>query len=82
MDIQSTKLDLINWLSSLTDESIISKLYAIKNNNTKDWYDDLTKAERQNIQKGLNDLNNGNIHSNEEVKLAVRNKIQELKQRS
>ena len=34
MDIQAIKLDLINWLSSLTDESVISKLYDLKQTNS------------------------------------------------
>ena len=33
MDIQTIKLDLINWLIHLKDEAIINKINSIKNND-------------------------------------------------
>jgi hypothetical protein len=33
MDIQTEKLDIINWLINLNDESVINKIKALKSDN-------------------------------------------------
>jgi len=79
MDIQAQKLDLINWLVNLKDEIILNKLYSIKRNNVKDWYSELSNSQKEAINKGLTDIKNGNIISHEQVMMAAKNKIQQLK---
>ena len=46
MDLQSAKLDLIDWLISINDEQMIQKLTSIKNNDT-DQIDHLFKQDGQ-----------------------------------
>lgn len=43
MNLQSQKLDLIEWISKLNDSSVIEKLREIKENyaKSKNWYNDL-----------------------------------------
>ena len=67
MNIQSEKLGLIEWLSTLKDISIIEKLKAIKEDysKSKDWWDTLNKEELESIEKGLKDLEDSRIHSHE-----------------
>jgi hypothetical protein len=45
MNIQTEKLGLIEWLSTLNDISIIEKLKSIKEDysKSKDWWDTLNK---------------------------------------
>lgn len=67
MNIQSEKLGLIEWLSTLNDTSVIEKLKSIKEDysKSKDWWDMLNKEELESIERGLKDLEDGRIHSHE-----------------
>ena len=47
MNIQTEKLNLIEWISRLNDMSVIDKLKGIKDDysKSKDWWDTLNKEE-------------------------------------
>jgi predicted transcriptional regulator len=67
MDTTKTKKELIQWIESLNDESVISGLNAIKKSNKKgDWWDDISDAEQQEIKKGLDDARAGRVISNKD----------------
>ena len=59
MDIQTEKLELIEWLSKLSDTSTIKELKAIRKGKEADWWDSLSKAQKEDIEAGLSDLDNG-----------------------
>lgn len=63
MDIRAEKIKLMEWLNSLSDQSVIEKLMAIKEavSTSKDWYTLLSEEEKQSIQKGLSDVEKGNV---------------------
>ena len=67
MNIQAEKLDLIEWISRLNDNSIIDKLRQIKEDysKSKDWWDTLKKEEIESINRGLKDFDEGRIHSHD-----------------
>ncbi len=67
MNIQTEKLDLIEWISKLNDTSIIEKLSQIKADysKSKDWWDTLKKEELESIKRGLKDIEEGRVHSHE-----------------
>jgi len=67
MNIQSEKLNLIEWISRLNDNSIIERLRNIKDDYSKseDWWDSLKKEELESINRGLKDLDEGRVHTNE-----------------
>jgi hypothetical protein len=67
MNIQTEKLDLIEWISKLNDTSIINKLRQIKEDysKSKDWWDTLKKEEIESINRGLKDFEEGRIHSHD-----------------
>ena len=44
-----------------------------------DWYHSLSSSEKESITKGLQDLENGNVVSHEDVMTSVKNKIAALK---
>ncbi|XOV92056.1 MAG: hypothetical protein ACFHWX_17835 [Bacteroidota bacterium] len=73
MDIQSTKLELIRWLSDLQDPEIIEQLKVIKTG--KDWWDEIGEDERLAIDQGLDELNQGHGIPHEEVMQRVRDKL-------
>ncbi len=67
MDIKSEKLSLIEWISGLRDEKTIDKLMKFRESqqNSEDWWDSLRKEELESIQRGLKDIEEGRVHSNE-----------------
>lgn len=67
MNIQTEKLDLIEWITKLNDSGIIERLRKIKEDysKSKDWWDTLKKEEIDSINKGLLDFEEGRIHSHE-----------------
>ncbi len=70
MNIQTEKLDLIEWISRLNDSSIIHKLRQIKEDYSQsaDWWKHLNKEEKESIDRGLKDFEEGKIHSHEEAR--------------
>ena len=67
MNIQTEKLNLIEWISRINDISVIDKLKEIKDDysKSKDWWDTLNKEEIESIKRGLKDFEEGKIHSHE-----------------
>jgi len=67
MNIQTEKLDLIEWISRLNDSSIIDRLRKIKEDysKSKDWWDTLEKEELKSINRGLKDVEEGRTHSHD-----------------
>jgi predicted transcriptional regulator len=67
MNIQTEKLDLIEWISKLNDNSIIDKLRQIKADYSKSkaWSDNLNQEELESINRGLKDFEEGRTHSHD-----------------
>ena len=70
MNIQSEKLGLIEWIAKINDSSIIEKLRKVHDEyaKTPDWWDEISTAEKDSIQRGLKDIEQGRIHSHETAK--------------
>lgn len=71
MNIQAEKLGLIEWITRLNDSSIIEKLKRIKEEDvdSSDWWDEISIDEKESIQRGLKDIDNGRIHSHDTAKM-------------
>ena len=59
-------LALLNYLKTL-DFVSITKI--------EDWYDELSQEQIKSINKGLEDLENGNIHKDEDVRKSIHQRI-------
>lgn len=66
MNIEAEKLDLIQWLTQLTDENIISKIKALKGGQ-EDWWNMIGAEEKKEIQEGLSQANRGELISHDDV---------------
>lgn len=67
MDIQLEKYKIMEWLISINDERVISKIIEVKNENEKLWAEEITEAEKIFIKAGLKDIESGNTFSHEQV---------------
>lgn len=59
--ILNDKLDLIQWLSSIEDKAVIKKLIEFRKRETKDWWNEISDAEKSSIEKGINQADNGEL---------------------
>jgi hypothetical protein len=67
-NIQNTKIDIIQWITTLNDERILEKIVHIREKENKDWWDTISEAEKKSIEKGIFDADNDNVIPHEEVK--------------
>ena len=68
INIQNKKIELIQWLSTLNDESIIEKVMKLRDNEKTDWWREISKEERKSIEKGIQDADSGKLKSHSEAK--------------
>lgn len=72
--IEKEKLEIINWITSLKDESTIERLSIMRNNPiSDDWWNEISEAEKATIDKGLDDLKAGRVQSHAQVKKRYEN---------
>ncbi|MHA7099474.1 addiction module component [Roseivirga pacifica] len=57
MDTQSIKLDLIQWLTELKDAEVLKQVQLIKEN--EDWWNQVSDQEKEAIDYGLKELEEG-----------------------
>lgn len=67
MNSQVDKQELIDWISSLTDIAMLQNIQSLKNSSEgKDWWDELSEAEKESIKRGEEDIKAGRVYSSEE----------------
>ena len=62
MNVLTEKQNLVHWIQTLKDESVLAKILDLKVKT------EISDFENQLIQKGLIDITNGNTSTHEEVK--------------
>lgn len=70
MDTQilNQKIELIQWLSALEDQSVIEKLINFRNKESKDWWDSISTEEKNAIEKGIADADMKKLKSHSEAR--------------
>jgi len=68
MNIQNTKIDLIRWLTNLDDKSLIQKIVELRKTETKDWWNEISDAEKSSINKGISDSELGKLNSHDDAR--------------
>lgn len=70
MGHDAIKLELIQWLTKLDNKETIEYLKIVKDSQSvnNDWWDDLSDAQKQGIESGLDDIENGRTISHDAVK--------------
>lgn len=66
--ILNEKLELIQWLSTLEDTSIIKKLVQFRKDETKDWWDSISEEEKKSIEKGTLEADNNELKPHSEAR--------------
>ncbi|MDF2832503.1 MULTISPECIES: hypothetical protein [Chryseobacterium] len=66
--ILNEKLELIQWLSTLEDTSIIKKLMQFKKEETKDWWNSISEEEKKSIEKGISEADQNDVKPHSEAR--------------
>ena len=67
-NIQNIKIELIQWLTTLDDNSLIQKILDLRESQTKDWWSEISEKEKASIAKGILDAENGQLNSHSEAR--------------
>lgn len=67
MDIQSEKLNFIQWFSGVTDLSVIKEFIAMKREKEHDWWDMISAEEKAEIEEGLAQADSGEVVPHNQV---------------
>ncbi len=62
------KLELIQWLSTLEDRTIIDKLMQFRQTEAKDWWTSISNEEQQSIEQGILEADSQNLQSHSTVR--------------
>ena len=63
LQIQNKKLELIQWLSTIEDLNFLDKISdMISREGKKDWWDEISEAEKQSIEKGIAQADAGKLN--------------------
>lgn len=68
MNLQTKKLELIQWLSTIDNPSIIEKILAIRNNEKEDWWENLSALEKESINRGFEDADAGKLKDHDQAR--------------
>lgn len=68
LSLENKKNELIQWLSTLNDKSLIDKLMKLRDDEKADWWDNISASEKKSIEKGIQDAENGKLTSHSSVK--------------
>lgn len=69
-NIQERKLELIQWLSLVDDDSLIERVAKVRDESIGDWWDEISDAEKDSITKGIEQADAGQMkpHSDARAK--------------
>ena len=62
-NILNKKLELIQWLSTIEDPSIIEKINELRKKESSDWWNSISENEKKSIELGLKDAASGKLNS-------------------
>ncbi len=66
--LQSTKIELIQWLTTIDNSSVLQKIIEIRKNENKDWWNTISEDERMSIDEGIKDADSGKLKPNSEAR--------------
>jgi hypothetical protein len=66
MNIETRKLNIINWVSHLQDETVLTRIEQLQSQK-QDWWDLISKEEKAEIEEGISQADKGETKTTEEV---------------
>lgn len=78
MDIHAEKLDIIRWLAGVNDSKVIRQFMLLKKSSEEMVSVNLTSAEKEAIDKGIESIRENRFKSHEEVTEITQKKYSHL----
>ena len=68
MNIQTLKSEIIEWITQTQDSSLLQALKSIKDSNAvgTDWFEELSPAEKESINRGKANHEQGEVLTSKE----------------
>lgn len=68
-NIEKEKLEIIKWVTTLKDETSITRLKMLKESKVGvDWWNEISEEEKSAVDKGLADIKAGRVKPHKEAK--------------
>lgn len=67
MDIKTSKIELVKLILNIDNDQFLQRVLDFINDEQADFWNELSESERQEIQKGITELNAGKRSSYEDV---------------
>lgn len=75
MNLQAKKLELVQLILNTEKPSVPEKVEAVfKKEKSTDWWDEISEAEKEEIEKSIAEADNGELIPHEQVMKEVREK--------
>ncbi len=74
MITEAEKRKLIDWISTLENQSLLEQLMELKKSSEAEKIHIVSDVEREGIERGLNDLKDFRLKSQEDVKKEMKSK--------
>ena len=73
MNLEARKLNLINWISSIQEEEVLSKMEKIQHERN-DWWDSFSRSYKEAIEEGVEQLDRDESISRSQVRERIKNR--------
>ena len=74
MNLETRKINLINWLSSVQEEDVLAQVEKIQKEKS-DWWDGVSQNDKKAINEGLEQLDKGDYLIRSEVRSKIKGKF-------
>lgn len=69
MNIEAEKLSVLQQIINTNDVDLIMDIKQLLNSKEVDWFDGLSKAQQNDVEEGIAQLNKGEVLTHEDVKM-------------
>ena len=74
MNLETRKINLINWISTLQEESVLEKVEKIQKEKI-DWWDTTSEEDKKAINEGLEQLDRGEYLTHSQVRSKIKERF-------
>ena len=69
MNIEAEKLSVLQQIINTNDLDLIRDIKQLLNSKQVDWFDGLSKVQRNDVEEGIAQLDKGEVLTHEDVKM-------------
>lgn len=74
MNLETRKLNLINWISSIQEDNILEKVEKIQQEKN-DWWDVISDNDKNDINEGIEQLDRGEYLTHSQVRAKIKERF-------